>query len=497
MESTDDSALLHRYVEGASDEAFAALVTRYVNLVYSVALRDVGNPHRAEEVTQAVFIVFAKKAAQLRHHKALSTWLFQATHLTANNFVRSEIRRRQREQEAHMKSISTESGSSIWETIAPLLDSAVAGLNEKDRRAIVLRFYEGRNLREVGVALDASEEAAKKRVNRALEKLRQFFLKRGVVVPAAVLMAAISANSVHAAPSVLAQTATAAALAKGAVAPASIVALAKGSLKLLAWANVKTAVIIGAAVVLAAGTSGFIVQSQFKSGQNFPASAWAFDGYGNPTSSVKTLMWAISRNDARTIYTSVSPACQAELQQVAAGFKPPMSVEQFLLKDWTGKVRHVSGFRIFKSEVLSDNEVWLNLSVTIQGESGDTWVALKKIDGQWKFDDFDLQSTLNGRTGWRVASPKYGGVGIKLRVDEQTRNVCIKEVIPNSPASRAGISTGLVVKAINGVSTARKSAAECIFLTRGLVNRNVWLVLVNPERNETNIVELAREDSVP
>src|SRR5215469_17796479 len=212
MESTDDSALLHRYVEGQSDEAFAALVAKYVNLVYSVALRDVGNPHHAEEVTQAVFIVFAKKAGQLRHHKALSSWLFHATHLTANNFVRSEIHRRQREQEAHMKSISTESGSNIWETIAPLLDSAVAGLSENDRRAIVLRFYEGRNLREVGVALNASEEAAKKRVNRALEKLREFFLKRGVAVPGAVLMAAISANSVHAAPSVLAQAVTVAAL---------------------------------------------------------------------------------------------------------------------------------------------------------------------------------------------------------------------------------------------------------------------------------------------
>src|SRR5215469_16919994 len=196
MESTDDSALLHRYVDGQSDEAFAALVAKYVNLVYSVALRDVGNPHHAEEVTQAVFIVFAKKAGQLRHHKALSSWLFHATHLTANNFVRSEIHRRQREQEAHVKSIYSESGSNIWETIAPLLDSAVAGLSEKDRRAIVLRFYEGRNLREVGVALNASEEAAKKRVARGLEKLQKYFSRRGVDSTTAVIADSISANSI-------------------------------------------------------------------------------------------------------------------------------------------------------------------------------------------------------------------------------------------------------------------------------------------------------------
>src|SRR5882724_698386 len=106
MQSTDDSALLRQYLEDHSDAAFAALVTRHINLVYSVALRRLGNPHQAEEITQAVFILLAKKAAQLRHDKALSSWLFQATRLTASNFVRSEIRRHRREQKAHMQSIS-------------------------------------------------------------------------------------------------------------------------------------------------------------------------------------------------------------------------------------------------------------------------------------------------------------------------------------------------------------------------------------------------------
>ena len=103
------------------------------------------------------------------------SWLFQATRLTANNFVRSESRRHQREEEAYMQSVLDEAGTGIWPGIAPLLDTAVAGLREKDRQAIVLRFYEGRNLREVGLALGASEVAAEKRVNRALEKLREYF----------------------------------------------------------------------------------------------------------------------------------------------------------------------------------------------------------------------------------------------------------------------------------------------------------------------------------
>src|ERR1035438_8442928 len=128
MQPTDDSALLRQYAENNSDEAFAALVTRHINLGYSVALRQMGNPHQAEKIPQAVFIILAKKAAQLRHDQALSSWLFQATRLTANNFIRSESRRRHREEEAYMQSVLDEAGTEVWPKIAPLLDSAVAGL---------------------------------------------------------------------------------------------------------------------------------------------------------------------------------------------------------------------------------------------------------------------------------------------------------------------------------------------------------------------------------
>jgi RNA polymerase sigma factor (sigma-70 family) len=108
MQPTDDSALLRQYAENNSDEAFAALVTRHINLVYSVALRQTGNPYHAEEITQAVFIILAKKAASLRHEPALSSWRFQATRLTANNFIRSEVRRHRREEEAYMQSVLDE-----------------------------------------------------------------------------------------------------------------------------------------------------------------------------------------------------------------------------------------------------------------------------------------------------------------------------------------------------------------------------------------------------
>lgn len=248
MQPTDDSALLRQYAENHSDVAFTALVARHVNLVYSVALRHVGDPHQAEEIAQAVFILLAKKAAQLRHDKALSSWLFQAARLTASNFVRGESRRHRREQEAHMQSVLNESGSEVWPRIAPLLDDAVAGLSEADRHAIMLRFYEGRNLREVGAALGASEDAAEKRVSRAVERLREFFAKRGITVGASGLVVVLSANAVQAAPVGLAVTiSTAAALAGTTIATAATTT----AIKTIAMTTLQKTLITATAAVLA------------------------------------------------------------------------------------------------------------------------------------------------------------------------------------------------------------------------------------------------------
>jgi RNA polymerase sigma factor (sigma-70 family) len=252
MQPLDDSVLLRQYAENRSDEAFTALVTRHINLVYSVALRQAGNPHHAEEITQAVFIILARKAAQLRHDRALASWLFQTTRLTANNFLRGEIRRRRREQEAYMQSSLNETANEAWPRIAALLDPAVEALVEKDRRAIVLRFYEGHNLRDVGQALGTSEAAAEKRVSRALEKLRKFFTKRGVVLSAVAFAGTMSANAVQAAPVGLAATVTATAT-KGTALSAAMAALVKGTMNMLTWMKLKFALGVGTALVLAGG----------------------------------------------------------------------------------------------------------------------------------------------------------------------------------------------------------------------------------------------------
>src|SRR5436190_19595083 len=216
MLELDDNVLLKEYVEHGSEEAFATLVARHVNKVYSIALRHTRNAHQAEEITQAVFVLLARKSRQLGQRVILSGWLCRTARLSAVTFVRSEIRRTRREQEAQVQNLLNDSESEVWPQIAPLLDTAMAGLSEADHDAVALRFFDGKSMKEIGAALGASEDATKMRVNRAVEKLRLFFTRRGIVCSAAVLTAAISANSVHAAPAVLAKTATTAASLSGA-----------------------------------------------------------------------------------------------------------------------------------------------------------------------------------------------------------------------------------------------------------------------------------------
>lgn len=256
----DDISLLREYVDHGSDDAFAAIVTRHVNKVYSIALRHVRNPHQAEEITQAVFVILARRARQLSSRIILSGWLCRTAQLTAVTFIRSETRRARREQEAYMQNPMTETESDVWPQIAPLLDLAMAGLNEADYQALVLRFFDGKSMKEVGAALGASEDAAKMRVNRAVEKLRLFFAKRGIVVSVAVLMSAISVSSVQSAPATLAKTTTAVALAKGMTASTPTLTLIKGVLKIMAWTKAKTAIVTGVVALFVAGTVTVVVK---------------------------------------------------------------------------------------------------------------------------------------------------------------------------------------------------------------------------------------------
>jgi RNA polymerase sigma factor (sigma-70 family) len=258
MLELDDSVLLKEYVERGSEEAFAALVARHVNKVYSIALRHTRNAHQAEEITQAVFVLLAKKSRQLSKRVVLSGWLCRTARLSAVTFVRGEIRRTRREQEAHMQNLLNETESDVWPQVAPLLDAAMAGLSEADHDALALRFFDGKSMKEIGAALGTSEDAVKMRVNRAVEKLRLFFIRRGIVCSAAALTAAISANAVHAAPIGLVVTiSTAAALSGTAIATTATTTATKA----IALITAPKALVAGiAAVALTAGVGIYVLQ---------------------------------------------------------------------------------------------------------------------------------------------------------------------------------------------------------------------------------------------
>ena len=263
----DDLTLLREYAERNSEEAFATLAARHVHLVYSVALRQVRDPHLAEEITQAVFIILARKADSLGPKTILSGWLCRTARYASANALTLQRRRQHHQQEAHMQSILDEPEPETWREIAPLLDGAMEKLDQKDHDALVLRFFEGLNFREVGAALGTSEDAAKMRVNRALEKLRKIFTKRGVSSTTAIIAGVISAHSVQAAPVGLAATISVTS-AKGAAVAATITTLVKGTLKLMAYAKLKLAAGITAGILLAGGATTLVI-SQTGTGDNW------------------------------------------------------------------------------------------------------------------------------------------------------------------------------------------------------------------------------------
>ncbi len=264
MADANDMDLLRDFAGQNSEPAFAELVRRHLNLVYSVALRYTGNTGDAQDVAQAVFIILARKAAGLSARTVVTGWLYETTRFTSIRLLRTHARRRAHEQEAFMQSILEKPADhNLWRQLAPHLEAAMSRLAERDRTLLALRFYENKSGAEAAALLGIREETARKRTNRALEKLRKFFAKRGVDSTTAMIAGTISANSVQAAPVALAKTVTAVAIAKGAAASGSTLTLIKGALKIMAWTKMKTAIVVGAVVLLAAGTvTTLVVQHQ-------------------------------------------------------------------------------------------------------------------------------------------------------------------------------------------------------------------------------------------
>jgi RNA polymerase sigma factor (sigma-70 family) len=266
MQPKSDAQLLRDYVERGQEFAFAELVQRHTNLVYSAALRQVDSPDTAAEIAQKVFVDLAGNASALASRIAaeasLAGWLCRCARNVSLNFRRDEFRRQTHERQAMEQLTSNPDTAPDWQHLLPVLDDAMSGLTELEYDCLVLRFFQNRDFRSVGEAMGVSDDTAQKRVARALEKLRELLSRRGIGSTAAILAAVISANAVQAAPVGLASTIAATALSCAVVTTSTAIAAAKT----IALTTFQKALITGAFIAVA-GAGIFAARQAVKSGE--------------------------------------------------------------------------------------------------------------------------------------------------------------------------------------------------------------------------------------
>lgn len=240
-----DLDLLRQFTRENSQDAFTEIVRRHVDLVYSAALRQVRSPQLAQEVAQSVFSDLAHNAGKLRSDTILTAWLYAVARRTAVDVIRKESRRQLREQVA-VEMNTMNATANDWREIEPMLDEAMAALDETDRSVILLRYFENKSLREVGESLKISDDAAQKRASRAVEQLREFFSKRRLAIGASGLAALISANAVQSAPVGLAAAISGAAVSTAVITTTKAIGM-----------TILQKTIISAALAAAVGTGAF------------------------------------------------------------------------------------------------------------------------------------------------------------------------------------------------------------------------------------------------
>lgn len=252
MQDQSDAQLLRAYVESGQETAFREIVTRHTDLVYCAALRQVNSPDLARDLAQSVFTDLARKARPLAEKlgeaSSLVGWLYRSTRFAALKHLRDNHRRLTHERQAMEQLIINSETAPDWEQVRPVLDQSMADLNDEDREAVLLRYFKNCDFQTVGRALGISDAAAQKRVSRALDKLRELLLRRGITTTGATLSVAIAANAVQAAPAGLAAT-----LSTTAIAGTTLTATSLTVTKAITMTTLQKT-LIGAAIAAAVGT---------------------------------------------------------------------------------------------------------------------------------------------------------------------------------------------------------------------------------------------------
>jgi RNA polymerase sigma factor (sigma-70 family) len=249
----DDAELLRRFAEERSETAFAELVQRRLDLVYSIALRTTGgDAHRAQDAAQRVFIDLARKATALAHRPALTGWLYRSAQFAARDLMRAERRRHAREAAAHAMNSPAGDHDPTWSDIRPMLDEILAELNDRDRDALLLRFFEALPFAEIAARLRLTEDAARMRVERALEKMRGHLARRGITSTTATLAGVVASQAGVAAPVGAVASITSAALGSAASAGGALAVLG-----FFAMSKIPTTI---AATLLVAGLASVVVE---------------------------------------------------------------------------------------------------------------------------------------------------------------------------------------------------------------------------------------------